>query len=304
VAGLRLSQAVVSLSRRALFKSALAMTAASALPGCGPAARGRHTGAKVKPTMPFERIAYGGDPHQFAELRRPGGAMPAPVVVVVHGGFWQAQQGLESMIRVCEALAREGFATWNVEYRRVGDAGGGWPGTFLDVGDATDFLRTVAPRHGLDARRVVTLGHSAGGQMALWLAGRRWIRDGELHTPRPLKLRGAVALAGIVDLRGAYELGMTPVAALMGGSPADVPARYAVGDPAALIPLGVPQVLVHGSADTVVPEQLSSEYQRLATARGDDARLVALPGTGHYELIDPEAPAWATVSDSLRTLPV
>jgi acetyl esterase/lipase len=252
--------------------------------------------------MPFERSAYGTNPQQFGDLRRPAGAASSPVVIVIHGGFWQSQDDLGLMLPLCEALAREGVATWNIEYRRVGDPGGGWPGTFLDVGAAADHLRTIAPQYGLDRRAVVTLGHSAGGQLALWLAGRRWIRDGELRTPKPLKLRGAMALAGIVDLRRAYDLGMAPVGQLMGGSPADVPQRYDVGDPAALIPLGVPQVLVHGSADTIVPEGLSAGYQREATSRGDEARLVGLPGTGHFELIDPGTPAWATARDSLRAL--
>ncbi len=289
-----------------MLRTALVAAAASAVAGCGPSAGGR--GAKPKgasaarPTMPFERIAYGRGPQQFAELRRPGGGAPSPVVVVIHGGFWQSDHDLGLMLPVCEALAREGYATWNIEYRRVGDPGGGWPGTFLDVGAATDHVRTIAPQHGLDVRRVVTLGHSAGGQLALWAAGRRWIREGELQTRKPMKLRAAMSLAGIVDLERAYALGIRPVGALMGGSPAEVPGRYATGDPGALIPLGVPQVLVHGTTDPLVPVTLSAAYQRAAKARGDEVRLVELQGTGHFELIDPSTPAWATVRDALRPL--
>ena len=204
------------------------------------------------------------------------------------------------MVPACEALARAGFATWNVEYRRVGNPGGGWPGTFLDVGAAVDHLKRIAPQHGLDLRRVAIVGHSAGGQLALWCAGRRWIRGGELHAAKPLKLRGAVSLAGIVALRRAYELGVDGVAALMGGSPDAVPDRYATGDPMALIPIGLPQVLVHGTADKVVPPSLSADYQREAKARGDDARLVSLPGVGHTELIDPRTAAWAETPKALR----
>src|SRR5262245_12777707 len=205
------------------------------------------------------------------------------------------------MVPVSEALTREGFATWNVEYRRLGDPGGGWPGTFLDVGSAVDHLRTIAPQQGLDLRRVVTLGHSAGGQLALWAAGRRWIRTGELHTRAPLKPRGAMSLAGVVDLRRAWTL-FDVVGKLMGGSPTDVPTRYAAGDPAALLPLGVPTVLVHGSADTVVPGALSEQYQREAKARGDKATLVALSGAGHFELIDPRTAPWGSVRENLRSL--
>lgn len=289
-----------------MLRTALTVAAASTLPGCGLQAGGRGAKARgarrVQPTMPFERIVYGTGQQQFGELRCPSGGGRSPVVIVIHGGFWQSQDDLGLMLPVCEALAREGVATWNVEYRRVGDPGGGWPGTFLDVGAAADHLRTIAPQHGLDLASTVTLGHSSGGQLALWLAGRRWIHDGELRTTKPLKVRGAVALAGIVDLRRAYDLGMAPVGQLMGGSPHDVPARYDVGDPAALIPLGVPQVLVHGSADTVVPGSLSAGYEREAKSRGDEARLVELPGAGHFELIDPSTGAWATARDSVRSL--
>jgi acetyl esterase/lipase len=292
------------LTRRTLLRAALAAAAANTVSGCVPQARGRGAkpGGPLHRTMPFERIAYGTSPQQYGELTRPAGGVGSPVVVVIHGGFWQSDYDLSLMVPVCEALAREGYATWNIEYRRVGDAGGGWPGTFLDVGAATDHLRTVAPQTSLDLRKVVTLGHSAGGQLALWVAGRRWIREGELQTRRPIKLRGAIALAGIVELGHAYELGMAPVGRLMGGSPLDVPQRYATGDPAALLPLGVPQVLVHGSADAIVPVALSAGYQREATSRGDEARLVELPGTGHFELINPTAPAWGSVRDSLRPL--
>src|SRR5262249_44049326 len=214
---------------------------------------GARPGGPVARTLPFDRIAYGADAQQFGELRRPVGTGTYPVVGVVHGGFWQSPYDLGLMVPVFEGLTKEGLATGDVEYRRVGDPGGGWPGTFLDVGAAVDHLRTLAPQHGLDVRRTVTLGHSAGGQLALWLAGRRWIRDGELSRPKPLKVRGAVSLAGVVDLRRAYDLGFEAVGRLMGGSPVDFPARYAAGCPAALLPLGGPPVLVHGTADPIVP---------------------------------------------------
>ncbi len=289
------------LTRRTVLRAALAAAAACTVPGCAPRAGRSGAQGAVRRTMPFERIAYGGDPQQYGELRRPAGA-PAPVVVVVHGGFWLSQYDLGLMVPVAEALTREGFATWNVEYRRLGDPGGGWPGTFLDVGAAADHLRSMAPQHGLDLRRVVTLGHSAGGQLALWVAGRRWIRDGELKPARPLKVRGAIALAGVCDMRQAFDLGFDAVGKVLGGSPSDVPMRYAAADPAALIPLGVPTVLVHGSADTIVPEAISEQYQREAKARGDQSRLIPLPGIGHFELIDPRTPAWASVRDGVQSL--
>ncbi len=251
--------------------------------------------------MPFERIAYGAAPQQFGELRRPPAGPALGVVVVIHGGFWRSQDGgLGTMVAAAEALARDGFVTWNIEYRRVGDPGGGWPGTFLDVGAAIDHLKTIGPQRGLNLRRVAILGHSAGGQLAVWGAGRRWIRGGDLRTPRPLRLRGAVALAGVVDLRRAYALGLPGVAELMGGSPELVPDRFATGDPASLVPIGVPQLLVHGVADRVVPVSMSQDFQREARARGDDAQLVTLPGVGHAEVIDPRTAAWTPTREAVR----
>jgi acetyl esterase/lipase len=288
------------LTRRTLLRAAVAAAAAGTVSACAPA--GRSSKGTVKRTLPFERIAYGGDAQQYGELRRPAGGGVSPVVIVVHGGFWLSQYDLGLMVPVSEALTRDGFATWNVEYRRLGDSGGGWPGTFLDVGAACDHLRTIAPQQGLDLRRVVTLGHSAGGQLALWVAGRRWIRDGELRATRPLKIRGAVSLAGVVDMRQAWDLGFDSVGKVLGGSPIDVPTHYAAADPAALIPLGVPTVLVHGSADPIVPQAISERYQREAKARGDQAKLIPLPGTGHFELIDPTTPAWASVRDGVHSL--
>ena len=296
-----LSRPPVTLTRRTLLKTAAA-AGASALAACAPGAAGRGARPAVTRTLPFERIAYGSDPQQYGELRRPSGTAPCPVVVVVHGGFWLSQYDLSLMVPVCEALTIDGLATWNVEYRRLGDPGGGWPGTFLDVGAATDHLRSLAPQHGLELRRTITLGHSAGGQLALWIAGRRWIQSGELARPRPFKPRGAVSLAGVLDLRRAYDVGFQSVATLMGGSPTEVPARYDAASPAALIPLGVPQVLVHGTADPIVPVWMSEEYQREAKARGDEVKFIPLEGVGHFELIDPKSAAWPSVRDGVRAL--
>src|SRR5262249_33062726 len=217
---LSLSRTVVMLTRRTLLRAAVAAAGAGTVSACVPA--GRSAKRTVKRTLPFERIAYGGDAQQYGELRRPTSGGVSPVVVVVHGGFWLSQYDLGLMVPVSEALTREGFATWNVEYRRLGDPGGGGPGTFLGVGAAGHHLRTMAPQEGLDRRRVVTLGHSAGGQLALWVAGRRWIRDGELRATRPLKIRGAVSLAGVVDMRQAWDLGFDSVGKVLGGSPTDV----------------------------------------------------------------------------------
>lgn len=297
----------MTLSRRSALRAITLAAGGTLLHACArprPERRGPavHAAPRPTPDEPVLRLPYGAAPQQFGELRLPRLAGPHPVVIVLHGGFWQAAHGLDLMAPVCEALRAQGLASWNVEYRRIGQPGGGWPGTLLDVAAAADHLRTLAPRHQLELGRVTTLGHSAGGQLSLWLAGRRWIRTGALSAPKPLRVQAAVALAGVVDLRRAWEMGMDPVAQLMGGSPDEVPDRYGCASPAELLPLGVPQVLLHGRRDPVVPATLSAEYQAAAIRRGDDARLVSLDGIGHWELIEPTTQAWSTAAAALVDL--
>jgi len=246
------------------------------------------------------RLPYGPERLHFGDLRLPETSGPHPVAVVLHGGFWRNRYGLDYMGHVCAALTAEGVATWNVEYRRIGDEGGGWPGTFLDVGLATDYLRDLAPTHDLDLRRVVTVGHSAGGHLALWLAGRHRIPAGDpLAARAPLPIRGVVSLAGVTDPQRAWELGLSDsvVETFMGGSPERHPERYATASPAELLPLGVAQVLVHGTADENVPFELSRDYQVAAVARGDEATLLALDAAGHFEPVDPRSEAWPLVAE-------
>ena len=251
------------------------------------------------------RIAYGPDPLHFGDLRLPSGAGPHPVVVVVHGGFWRARYDLEHIGHVCAALTRCGLATWNIEYRRIGDSGGGWPGTFHDVARAADYVRELAPQYKLDLRRVVALGHSAGGHLATWLATRARIPAADpLFTSNPLPLLGVVSLAGVVDLQQAYalRLGQRVVAELIGGSPDEYPERYRSASPAALLPLGLPQILIHGTNDGPVPFQLSADYVRAAQAAGDSATLIALEGAHHFEVIDPASAEWAAVEQAVVSL--
>jgi acetyl esterase/lipase len=187
----------------------------------------------------------------------------------------------------------------------VGQKGGGFPGTLEDVGRAADFLPDLKKKHPVDITRVVALGHSAGGQLALWLGGRQHIdAASKLHRAAPFRLHGIVGLAAISDLvkASALHLGDGIVDQFMGGAPETIPERYAAASPLALLPLGIPQRIIHGSNDQVVPISLSEIYSHSARARGDDAILEALPGVGHYELIDPTSSAWSTVHEAVRAL--
>ena len=263
----------------------------------------RPTDVATQQASPAIRIRYGPAPSQFGDLRLPGTSGPHPVVVGLHGGWWRAAFGLEPHGPLCAALTADGFATWNVEYRRVGEEGGGWPGTFEDVGRAADFLAELAPAHDLDLSRIVTVGFSAGGHLALWVAGRHRLASGHPLRPRaPVQLRGAVSLAGAVDLAHCAKMGLGEHAAakLLGGKPGDVPERYAAGSPSSLLPLGVPQSLLHGTADDVVPHEVSRRHHAAAVSAGDDAELQLLPGVDHFQLIDPLAPTWPAVRDCVR----
>lgn len=251
------------------------------------------------------RLPYGLEPNQFGDLRLPGAARSlsdprVPVVVVIHGGFWRAAYSLEHIGHLAAALTAGGIATWSLEYRRLGQPGGGYPGTFLDVADATDFLRILADRYPLDLSRVAVVGHSAGGHLAAWVSLRHRLPPGDpLARANPLPVRGAVPLAGVVDLVLGSRLGLSSgvVDQLMGGSPSTVPERYATGSPAALLPAGsvITQVLVHGEDDEIVPIQVSRSYVESGRSQQDAISLVALPGIGHFELIDPRSAAWPDV---------
>ncbi|WEF31552.1 alpha/beta hydrolase [Pseudoduganella chitinolytica] len=257
----------------------------------------------LRPQPPCDwRLPYGWHPSQFGELRLPAGPGPFPVVVGIHGGWWRAAHGLETHAHLCAALTRLGYATWNIEYRRVGEAGGGWPGTLQDVGAALDYLAVIAAEFNLDLARVVPVGFSAGGQLALWAAARAAFAAGHpLHEATPLPVSAAVALAGAVDLARCAELQLSKgiVAAFLGGDPAAVPERFAAASPAQL-PIAVPHTLVHGSADSSVPVEISQRYHAAATARGAACELVVLPGVEHFDLIDPLSPAWPAVARAIH----
>ena len=253
------------------------------------------------------RIQYGSKAFQYGELYlAEGGRGKTPVVLLIHGGFWRAAYGLSLMRGLARNLAQQGISAWNIEYRRVGNADGGWPNTMLDVALATDYLHTLAPQYGLDTERVVTVGHSAGGHLALWVAGRQRITSGELIAQEPLQIAGAVSLAGCADLDYVAQLGLGRDAAieLLGGDPQAVPERYATASPAALLPLGVPQVLIHGTQDNNVPFGVSQFYARKAIEAGDAVTLIELPGADHFVVIDPTSESWAITMKEIQRLMV
>ena len=245
---------------------------------------------------PGEKIAYGPAPQQFGELRLPTGKPPRkagwPVVLLVHGGCWQAEYDYVYFNRMAAALAGAGMASWTLEYRRIGDAGGGWPDTFLDVAQGTDALRTIAKTHPVDVTRVVSMGHSAGGHLALWLAARHKLATAsDLYRPQPLALKGVVGLAAITDL-ARYRIGEpdscnASVDRLMGGTDAEQPQRYAEGSPRALLPLGVPQWFIQGNADAIVPAAGVQAYAQAAREAGDRVTLTLEDGLGHFDTVAP-----------------
>jgi acetyl esterase/lipase len=248
-----------------------------------------------------EILRYGDGPEQYVEVTRPGrgrpeDGVPHPCVVLLHGGFWRARHDLTLMRPLARAVTHAGLAAANVEYRRVGGPGGGFPGTLADVAAAVDRIATVP---GLDAARLVLVGHSAGGQLALWAAGRRRLPAGAVGAVGVAGARPAavVSLAGVCDLARAAraDTGEGAVPDVLGGMPDDVPERYATASPAALVPLGVPTLLVHGDADDRVPVEQSRRYAERARAAGDDLELVELPGVGHREVIEPAGAAWREV---------
>jgi len=239
------------------------------------------------------RVPYGTGEFHFGDLRVAPGPGPHPVAIVIHGGFWRAAFDLLYAGHIGAALTRRGVATWNIEYRRIGNAGGGYPGTFDDVANASLHLKKIAATHQLDLTRVAAIGHSAGGHLALWLAAAK----------RGVPLKGIVSLAGVADLRRAYELKLSGTVAgeLMGGSPEQHPERYRDASPIERLPLGVPVRLVHGERDDIVPIEIAERYEKAARAKGDDCRLIRLD-SDHFDIVDPRSAVWPKVSDTVVEL--
>jgi acetyl esterase/lipase len=258
---------------------------------------------------PDRRVLYGEDSSQYGELRVPAGAGRHPMVVLVHGGcFKAAYASARDLAPMADALKADRIATWNIEYRRLGQPGGGWPGTYLDVGRAVDYLRTLAGQYQLDLGRVVIAGHSAGGHLAMWAAARsRLPTSSPLYVTDPLPVRGVIDLAGPVDMTAniqGYEAPCrdTVITSMLGGTPATVPERYEQASAIRLLPLGVPQVLVVGTHEDFVPLPLVEAYAEAARRAGDPVRVVVIPGVGHFEIASPRSSAWPRVESAIRSL--
>jgi acetyl esterase/lipase len=253
----------------------------------------------ITPPPADARLAYGSDPNQFLDLRVPSAkekSQSSPLVIHIHGGYWRAKYNLDHAGHLCAALTSKGLATANLEFRRVGNEGGGWPGTFADIRSAYQFLVQNAQRYRLDAKRFVVMGHSAGGQLALCLAA---------HEPAITRV---VSLAGVVDLQRAYKLHLSndAVVEFLHGTPSETPDHYREADP---MELSIPQArqwLLHGSADDVVPLGFSRDYvstkQRRLGKEKEDVHMLEISGAGHFDVIDPRSPAWKQVAETAYRL--
>jgi acetyl esterase/lipase len=258
------------------------------------------------------RVPYGPDPSQFGDLWLPDAPGRHPLVVFFHGGWWKSEYDLGYAGYLCAALKEEGIATWSVEYRRAGKTGGGWPMTFLDAAAGFDFVSTLADDYRLDLAQVLTMGHSAGGHLAFWIAGRHHIAaESELFAPRrQINLRGAISLAGAVDLRLTIKLSGDPAFArhrqdvygLMGGRPNDFPKRYQAGNPGDLLPFQAPQLLIQGSDDDQIPPGLPAAWAEISTRLGSHSTLKIIPGADHFDVVDPGSSAWQTVLMQVKSL--
>lgn len=252
------------------------------------------------------RVHYGNDPNQFAELRFPNVKGSFPLLFVVHGGFWQSEYDLSHIGHLCAAFTSRGIITCSIEYRRIGNPGGGWPGTFQDIGLATrSIFRDLSNDSRFDQARTAIIGHSAGGHLALWLVGSHRIsKDSPLHNEQKQEIRRAISLGGVSDLRSAWKkkLGRGTVTRLMSGTPEEHPDRYDAGSPIELLPTGARHALVHGTDDDTVPLSQSEAFVEKAEKLGDQSTLVKLDGIGHYELIDPESEAWQPVVRAVLSL--
>lgn len=241
-------------------------------------------------------LSYGPHGDHVGDLWRPK-RTPIATIVLVHGGFWGFEYGRDLMSPLAADAAARGFTCWNIEFRRVGQSGGGWPGTFHDVATAIDHLVVLADAgEPVDLSRIVVVGHSSGGHLALWAAARAGLPDGAPGAHPLVTPVAAASLAGIADLVGAARRGVGAIAVreLLGGTPDEVGERYALASPLARVPLGIRTRCVHGRLDEVVPLSQSEAFVAASAAAGDPTDLVVFDG-GHFEVLDPGHESWRAV---------
>ena len=289
--------------RRDLFVAAAAVTLGT-VAACSPGPK--------EDTVKRQKYHYGDDPSQWGELFLPDAAEPRGVAVVIHGGYWRSQYGAELGEPLAKDLAAHGVAAWNLEYRRAGN-GGGWPNTFADVLAGIDKLRDIGAEHNLGLDRVVALGHSAGGHLAVWAAGRS--RLGQLGAPdadRQLQrkdgdaavhLTGVVSQSGLLNLAEAERLNLSngAVSNFLGGSSEKYPKRHKFADPMSAVPLRIPVYAVHTTEDDTVPMSQSEAYAAAAKAGGAPVQLLKVPGD-HFALIEPKAAAYRKCRELVQQL--
>jgi acetyl esterase/lipase len=251
-----------------------------------------------------KRFAYGDDQFQFADLRVPKGPGPHPVIILIHGGCWLSQYDIVHAGKLAKGFADNGIATWSLEYRRVGNEGGGWPGTFQDIANGADHLLKVAKENALDISRVIVSGHSAGGHLALWLTARKDFKNNSIFSSsNKVQLKGVLALAPVPDLALAHKKGVcgNVIDKLMHGSPSEQPERYAMASIPELLPIGLPQILVIGRFDKNWFDAGNHYYQK-ALAANDKVSMIDATESAHFEMIDPDSSTWPMVLKAAREL--
>jgi acetyl esterase/lipase len=255
---------------------------------------------------PTAHIAYGTEPSQYVEFFQPEGSGPFPVAVVIHGGcFTKRFGGIEQLRGLAGALSSQGIAVWSIEYRRLDEAGGGYPGTFVDVSTAVDALAAEAAGRRLDLTRVVAVGHSVGGYLAQWIAARDHIPvSSPLYGPHSVKVSSVVSLGGIGDLRPQTVQGRTacgyPLAAITGTPEATRPDVFADTTPAELLPNGSRTVLINGQFDDYSPPTEAAEYARRVRRSGDQIDNIVLPHASHYDEVAVSSPSWKLVLPQIQ----
>jgi acetyl esterase/lipase len=247
---------------------------------------------------PTAHIAYGAAPSQYAELFLPKGTGPFPVVFLVHGGCWVASlRGIGQMHNMAGDLQARGVAVWNVEYRRLDEPGGGYPGMYQDINRAYDMLVAKAPTYHLDMNRVVAMGHSAGGHLVQWLAGRaRLPKSSPVYDANPVRLTEVVSLGGLADLRAQAkripDVCDAHIEQLTGPPSTDRPDPLRDTSAASLLPNGNRTVLINGALDDISPPSVAADYATVARRAGDKADVLVLPGASHFDEVAATSPAW------------